>query len=588
MTLPISIPNPLGERQTDLITFTVLADGEALPKTIGVVSIEIDSALNRIPTATILVEDGDLAAQEFTVSSSDTFVPGVEIEISAGYHSEEETLFRGVVTRQSLRVRPDGGSFLTATCRDPAFRMTLDARSRGFEDVDEVEIFEELVRPYPGVSVEFAELEPSTPIPFATQYRTTDWDYLITRAERLGLFCSADNGTLRFTEVSADATPVLELAFGREILAFDAELEARGQHALVVASAWDDDEQAVISGEADRAPVPGPGNLDGEALADVSGASPDLTFAGTLAETELEAWARAALLRSRLARVRGTVKCQGNGLLQPGTSLQLAGLGDRFNGPAYVAGVRHTIGLGDWTTTAQLGIDPAWHHERHDLYPARAGGSFAAAGGLQSGVVTQLADDPAGRQRIRVRLVLVDAAGEEGRWMRWSTPQAGENRGLAFRPSIGDEVLVGFLDDDPDQGVVLGALQSAAHPSPVEAADDNFVSGIVTASGLRVELDDEATALTLATPDGRTFSLDDDAGAVTLKDADGNEVSLSSSGISLKSASDISIEATGKLSLSAASVAIDAQTQLTAKSGATAEVSGSATLTLKGGLVQIN
>ncbi len=588
MTLPVPIPTLLGDRATDLVTFTVLSDGDALPDTIGIVSVEVDATVNRIPTATILIEDGDLAAQTFEVSSSEAFAPGVEIEVMVGYHSAETTVFRGVVTRQSLRVRPDGGTFLTVTCRDPAFRMTLAERSRTFEDLDEADLLTALARGYAGVSVAFDGAAPTAWVAFATQYRTTDWDYLIARAERLGLFCTVDNGTLRFAEANPADAPALELTFGIDILAFDAELEARDQYERVVASAWDDDDQAAVSGEADRAPVPSPGNLDPEGLAEVGGANPEIEFAGHLPASDLTAWAKATLLRSRLGRVRGTVECQGTERLRAGATVRLAGLGDRFNGTAYVAGVHHSIGLGDWLTTAQLGIDPAWHHERFELYPARPGGSFAPTGGLQCGVVTQLGGDPAGRGRIRVRLALVDAAGEAGRWVRWSSPQAGPDRGLVLRPSIGDEVVVAFIDDDPDQGVALGALYSSAHAAPFAAQDDNLESGIVTAGGLRVALDDGAKSLALTTPDGRTLSLSDEGGSVELKDANGNKVKLSGSGIALESRGNISVEARGKLTLSGNTVVVEAQTQLTAESGGTAEVKGGASLALKGGLVMIN
>ena len=42
-----------------------------------------------------------------------------------------------------------------------------------------------------------------------------------------------------------------------------------------------------------------------------------------------------------------------------------------------------------------------------------------------------------------------------------------------FRPEIEDEVIVGFINEDPNQAVSLGALHSSKNPAPIGIADDN-------------------------------------------------------------------------------------------------------------------
>ena len=76
--------------------------------------------------------------------------------------------------------------------------------------------------------------------------------------------------------------------------------------------------------------------------------------------------------------------------------------------------------------------------------------------------------DPDGEDRIQVRLPLVDPAAD-GIWARWVSPDAGNQRGIYWRPEIGDELLVGFLNDDPRDPVVLGMLHSSVNPSPIQA-----------------------------------------------------------------------------------------------------------------------
>ena len=68
-------------------TFTILSDGEAVPREHQVLSIVVNRGVNRIPMATLVVRDGDAAAQTFAVSETDYFVPGKIIEIKAGYQA---------------------------------------------------------------------------------------------------------------------------------------------------------------------------------------------------------------------------------------------------------------------------------------------------------------------------------------------------------------------------------------------------------------------------------------------------------------------------------------------------------------------
>jgi uncharacterized protein involved in type VI secretion and phage assembly len=52
-----------------------------------------------------------------------------------------------------------------------------------------------------------------------------------------------------------------------------------------------------------------------------------------------------------------------------------------------------------------------------------------------------------------VRLPMVDGE-SNGVWSRLASFGAGENRGVVFRPEIGDEVVLGFFNDESGNGPV--------------------------------------------------------------------------------------------------------------------------------------
>jgi len=69
-------------------------------------------------------------------------------------------------------------------------------------------------------------------------------------------------------------------------------------------------------------------------------------------------------------------------------------------------------------------------------------------------------------------------------WIRVATPWAGRGWGAIYIPRVGQEVLVNFLEGDPDQPVVIGCLYNADQSVPYDLPSNMSVSGIKTNSTL--------------------------------------------------------------------------------------------------------
>ena len=273
--------------------------------------------------------------------------------------------------------------------------------------------------------------------------------------------------------------------------------------------------------------------------------------------------------------------------IKPGMTVALRGLGARFNGKAYVTAIRHEISSGTWFTHAQFGLNPTFFHEKPDISAPPAGGLLPAVSGLQIGIVTQLKEDPDGEDRILVKMPLISNA-DKGIWARVATLDAGKERGTFFRPEIGDEVILGFVNDDPRDAVVLGMLHSSKNAAPVKAKDENHIKGLVTRSKMKVMFDDEKKIITIETPAGNKVVISEDDKSITTKDQNGNESKMSDEGISVKSPKDIKIEATGDVSIKGKNVKVEAQMNFEAKGSVGAKLEGGAQAVVKGGTVMIN
>jgi len=532
----------------------------------------------------ILIEDGEPAKATFAVSNADQFVPGKQIEIQLGYRSQNQTVFKGLIVKQGIRVRKSG-SMLDVECRGGAVKMTSTSRSRYFIDRKDSDIMEELLDAH-ALS---KEVEATTPaLKEVVQYDTTDWDFMLCRAEANGQVVLVEDDKVRIARPATQGASVLKIAYGSTVLELDAEIDARWQNAGIKASSWKAADQAVVDADAKEPAVPASGNLAASDLAKVLGGETlDIKHGGALDESELQTWADARLARMRLAKVRGRARCQGFAGVMPDKIVEISGIGDRFQGKLYVSGVRHTVAGGNWETDVQFGLKPELFTQTYDLRPLPAAGLLPTVSGLQVGIVTALENDPDGEDRIKLRLPLI-SANDEGVWARVATLDAGKDRGTYFRPEIGDEVIVGFLNDDPRYPVVLGMCHSSAKPAPEPAKDDNPRKGYVSREKLKLTFDDEKKIIGLETPAGNKLALSEDAKGITLQDQNGNKITLDDSGIKIESVKDLILQAGKDLKLSGNNTEFSAQAAFKASGASNVELSSSGTLVIKGTIVQIN
>lgn len=583
-----TIPTPA---TPDVCTVAALIEGTEIPGTFHVLSVSVSREINRIPSVVLHLMDGEASTSTFEASNTGYFIPGKKIEIQLGYRSRNDSVFKGIVIKQSIKIRKNG-SLMVVECRSEAVKMTRGANSRYYIEKKDSDIMEELLGLY-GLNKEVTATKPD--LKEVVQYESTDWDFLVCRAEANGHVVLVGDDKVVIAPPSTTGNAVVTVKYGATILELDAEIDARWQSKGIKASSWNPTDQELIETDASEPSTTNNGNLSSSTLAGVIGGEADrIRHGGKLGQPELQAWADGRLLKERLAKVRGRVRFQGFAGVLPGQLIEISGIGDRFEGKLYVSGVRHTVASGNWETDVQFGLNPELFSETYNLRPLPAGGLLPGVSGLQIGVVTVLESDPDGEDRIKVRLPLVSVS-EEGIWARLATLDAGKDRGTFFRPEIGDEVVVGFLGDDPRYPVVLGMCHSSAKPAPEPASDKNHHKGYVSREKMKLTFDDEKKIIHLETPGGNKLTLSEDKKGILIEDQNGNKITLDDNGIKIESVKDLILKASKDIKAEGVNIELNAQSGFKASGTATAEVSGanttikgSATTVINGGMVQIN
>jgi Rhs element Vgr protein len=561
---------------------TVKVGGRSVPREHQLLQASLILAVNRIATARLAYLDGAAASSDFPLSGSDVFKPGQTIEVLAGAGGAQDSLFAGVVVRQSVRVRDNAAPQLIVECRHAAMKLTVTRRSRNYFESSDSEVIEQILRDaHLDADVEAISYKH----PQLVQFHAYDWDFLLARAQANGKLVWPDKNRLVVKAPSASAAPVCALQFGATLLEFDAELDARSQFAVVESETWDPAQQSTVKVTGVDSKLTPPGNLSASDLAGVAAADRLSLKHAALTETEAQAWADAEAQRSAINRITGRGKCEGIGAVKPGDVVKLGGVGARFNGNAFVTAIRHEFDLVQgWKSHIQFGgvelLDATTM-----MMPA-AGGLLPGVVGLHTGVVVSN-EDPAHEHRVRVRLPLV--ASDDGVWARVASLDAGADRGFFFRPEIGDEVIVGFLHDDPRQPVILGMLHSSAKAAPLPGSDDNHEKLYKSRAGMRLHFDDDKKVLTIDTPSGNALVLSEDDKSLTLADQNGNKIVMNADGIALESVKALKLKAKLDVGMeSGTSFNAKGGTELKLEGGAQAELSSSAVTALKGAIVQIN
>lgn len=595
MTDSVRAPN------ADLVTLEIKANGKTIPDTYLVQSVETHSAINRIPYATLTLSDGDMTEEDFPVSASDTFVPGTKIDVLAGYHAKNQAIFSGIVVGQRLRVDGTGGSSLEVLCKDAAVKLTTARTAAQYTDATDSDTITAILS---AAGLGTSVTSTGASLPQQTRAHSTDWDFILSRAEVHGHFVLVSAGKVTVGPPKFEE-PRYVAAYGESIMDVALEMSATDQLETVAAQAWDPKTQAVVSGTASEPTTNTQGNLTGRKLsAALGGIKADLIGPGVQSAEDLSIWASARLLKARMARFSGTVSMPGNAGLTAGTQIKLSGLGARFNGDAYMTGVRHIVRNGDWHSEGIFGLDPEWFTETYrDVSPVSAAGQRPGVSGLEIAKVKKTDEDPDGERRVQVSLPL-RTDGDQGIWVRVASPYASNGIGIEFLPEIGDEVVLGFLGGDPDSPILLGALHSSANPAPIVPDEQNTLKTIVTKAKHKLTFDDDKKIITVETPGGHTLVLSDEDKSITLTDSNDNKIEMAEGGITLTSPGDITLSAEGSVKISGTAgvdvsskadvkisgvnVSAEADIALTAKGSASAELSASGETTIKGAMVMIN
>ncbi|WP_373725561.1 type VI secretion system tip protein VgrG [Bacteroides heparinolyticus] len=566
------------------LEFKVLINGNDIADVADVISITAHKQFCKISTAEVVLHYGSLLDDDFIDDKNQDISIGNELEIYAD--EGELCVFKGVVVKKSISLS-NKKSLLTLTAKNKAYKMALNRYNHVFSEMKDSEMIEELINKYGlNCEVESTSYKNET----VTQYNCSDWDFVNIKAESNALLVFTDDDKIMVKKPKVKSAK-FEINGYESIVDFDAQLDGRTAFSEYKATLWNYNGQEKKEVEQKNASSDfRQGSQQTTQLADkLENDTFTMNINSCFVDDDIVVEkVNAAIMRNNLSRIIGKARLFGVSDVKPGETVKFSGLGGSFNGDAYVTEVEFEFEKGAWSTIIGFGMEEtSYYWSYDDINAAPAAELSPAAHGLQVAKVVALEGDPADDFRIKVSLPCFDGENAEI-WARYATANAGDKRGGFCFPEIDDEVVMGFVDQNPNNPIVLGSLYSNKMASPQALSDDNNLKGIYLKSGIKLEINEEDKIIIVETPGNNKMVLNDKDGKFEIGDANGNQIVMDSQGMVIKSAGKISIEATSDMELKGVNLTSEASASYKASGNANAEVSSSGIMVVKGALVQIN
>ena len=116
-------------------------------------------------------------------------------------------------------------------------------------------------------------------------------------------------------------------------------------------------------------------------------------------------------------------------------------------------------------------------------------------------------NDPKGLGRVQVQMIWQKDNSANTPWIRMTNPHAGGGKGMYYVPEIGEEVLVGFENNNAEKPFVLGAMYNGNESSGYNT-QGNDQKVIQTRSGTKIIMNDAIGSVFIEDPSGNTWMMD--------------------------------------------------------------------------------
>ena len=510
--------------------------------------------------------------------------------------------FIGVITDVRIDNSIDGLNAVVLHAASPTIAMDGAIRNAHYYDKSASDIIGSIVGNYP-VTVGKIESTKGT-YKFDTQYRETDFEYVMRLAAGSGMFAWYSGRDFNLGPAGGEKTVELKwredlgafrIGLGTAPVEFKADVYNYEQKKTYSQDSKSISQDAVLSNISKTSP-----DASRKIYKDsgFSSAPKMVGDAQTLDKT---------LKNERRKAMGSMITCVGQSIvpeLRVGSCARITGM-EKLDGQYWVTEVSHIFDeSGKYHNTflcAPLDIAyPGVKQGRKDLESGEERKAETASVervaatrkepvvGMHVARVVDL-KDPDKLGRIKISYPWLDS--EQTAWVRMVVPHAGKDRGWYALPELDDEVLVGYEQGNTDHPIVLGCLYNKGNAPMQEAiSSDNDVKMLMTRSGNKIVFNDKdgAEQIVISQKDGKNQIVLDISGPSITISTEGDISVKGKQNVTIEADQGITIKAASDVKIEGANIEIKASANIKSEAGANNEIKGNAMVNVKGGMINLN
>ncbi len=267
----------------------------------------------------------------------------------------------------------------------------------------------------------------------------------------------AFNGSVEIFSPNSEKFGTNRIESNKLPIAFEAAMDSRSQIISGKGKVWDFASQEIVSTGIITDEGAEPGEISAETHSRVFDNGEIQLKSQSSSIAEMEEKVRNLLEFCKLSKITGKMIFDEFMDFSAGEFLDVQHDGSSFNGKHFINGISWQFKNDRWETVVLFGLD---HSIKKNLLN-QSEKQYKQT--LMYGKVLQNCNDPAGEERILVKIPLIDEA--NGIWCRLAMVSTGEHQGIIQRPEIDQEVLLGFLDSGLHHAVSLGNMYGSANSS---------------------------------------------------------------------------------------------------------------------------
>ncbi len=423
--------------------------------------------------------DVDMVSEDIDIAAADLLGQGITLRIG---HDDGDCVFlHGLVDRLSMTEVSGDLAGYRAQLRPWLWFLSKSTDNRIFQNLSIVEIIEQVFSAYPAAKFENRLQNTYDPIPYCVQYGESDLDFLMRWMEHEGIFTFFEFDDGAHTLILVDTLNALQPAPGQEQIAFSPDLPPTFENRNFVTQ-WSWDAQVTTGGftHTDYDFTKPAADLMGKSVNPGQHDLGDLEayhYPGTYTELDRGdalALVRMQTLKSPVARASAKATVRG---IHSGHLFKLTDFWrDAENAEYAVLRTEYEIWDGQYsahTSDVEEGfeISLALTPTTEEYRPPRVTPKPVMRGPQTAVVVgpagEEIFTDEYARVKVQFHWDRLGKSDENSScFVRVSSVWAGSGYGFIQIPRIGQEVIVDFLEGDPDQPIITGRVYNAAQMPP--------------------------------------------------------------------------------------------------------------------------